>query len=103
RVKRRAYTRGPERRPILDMLMVCIDISAVTFTQRISLATIWRDLTGFIGDGSTCGSNRANEGKLREGNCDTDQPNGGGECTGPRRPGRLLAGATNRTEFPTGR
>src|SRR5262249_1602137 len=29
--------------------------------------------------------------------------NGGGECTGPPRPRRLLAGATNRTEFPTGR
>ena len=30
--KRRAYTRGPGRRPILDMLMVCIDISDVPFT-----------------------------------------------------------------------
>ena len=30
--KRRAYTRGPGRRPILDMLMVSIDISKVTFT-----------------------------------------------------------------------
>ena len=27
RVKRRDYTRGPERPPILDMLMVCIDIA----------------------------------------------------------------------------
>ena len=30
--KRRAYTRGPGRRPILDMLMVRIDISDVRFT-----------------------------------------------------------------------
>ena len=30
--KRRAYTRGPGRRPILDMLMVSIDISEVSFT-----------------------------------------------------------------------
>lgn len=30
--KRRAYTRGPDRRPILEMLMVSIDISDVTFT-----------------------------------------------------------------------
>jgi hypothetical protein len=29
--KRRAYTRGPGRRPILDMLMVSIDISEVSF------------------------------------------------------------------------
>lgn len=29
--KRRAYTRGPNRRPILDMLMVSIDISEVRF------------------------------------------------------------------------
>jgi hypothetical protein len=29
--KRRAYTRGPDRRPILDMLMVSIDISDVRF------------------------------------------------------------------------
>jgi hypothetical protein len=29
--KRRAYTRGPDRRPILDMLMVFIDISDVSF------------------------------------------------------------------------
>jgi hypothetical protein len=29
--KRRAYTRGPDRRPILDMLMVSIDISEVVF------------------------------------------------------------------------
>jgi len=29
--KRRAYTRGPDRRPILEMLMVFIDISDVTF------------------------------------------------------------------------
>ena len=29
--KRRAYTRGPDRRPILDMLMVSIDISEVRF------------------------------------------------------------------------
>lgn len=31
--KRRAYTRGPERRPILDMLMVWIDISEVRFEE----------------------------------------------------------------------
>lgn len=30
--KRPAYTRGPDRRPILDMLMVSIDISDVSFT-----------------------------------------------------------------------
>lgn len=30
--KRRAYTRGPDRKPILDMLMVSIDISDVAFT-----------------------------------------------------------------------
>jgi len=30
--KRRAYTRGPDRRPILDMLMVSIDISDANFT-----------------------------------------------------------------------
>jgi hypothetical protein len=30
--KRRAYTRGPDRRPILDMLMVAIDISDVGFS-----------------------------------------------------------------------
>lgn len=29
--RRRAYTRGPDRRPILDMLMVSIDISDVSF------------------------------------------------------------------------
>src|ERR1700733_8507918 len=29
--KRRAYTRGPDRRPILEMLMVSIDISKVQF------------------------------------------------------------------------
>ena len=29
--KRRAYTRGPDRRPILEMLMVSIDISGVQF------------------------------------------------------------------------
>jgi NAD(P)-dependent dehydrogenase (short-subunit alcohol dehydrogenase family) len=29
--KRRAYTRGPDRRPILEMLMVSIDISDVRF------------------------------------------------------------------------
>jgi hypothetical protein len=29
---RRAYTRGPDRRPITDMLMVSIDFSEVTFT-----------------------------------------------------------------------
>jgi hypothetical protein len=30
--KRRAYTRGPDRRPIADMLMVSIDLSDVTFS-----------------------------------------------------------------------
>jgi len=30
--KRRAYARGPDRRPILDMLMVSIDISDVAFS-----------------------------------------------------------------------
>jgi len=30
--RRRAYTRGPDRRPILDMLMVSIDISEVNFS-----------------------------------------------------------------------
>ena len=30
--KRRAYTRGPDRRPILDMRMVSIDISDVAFS-----------------------------------------------------------------------
>jgi hypothetical protein len=29
--KRRAYTRGPDRRPIGEMLMVSIDISEVQF------------------------------------------------------------------------
>jgi hypothetical protein len=29
--KRRAYTRGPDRRPILDMLMVSIDVTDVSF------------------------------------------------------------------------
>jgi hypothetical protein len=29
-----AYTRGPDRRPILEMLMVSIDISDVSFTLR---------------------------------------------------------------------
>jgi hypothetical protein len=31
--KRRAYTRGPDRRPILDMLMVSIDIRDVAFSK----------------------------------------------------------------------
>jgi hypothetical protein len=30
--KGRGYTRGPDNRPILDMLMVFIDISNVSFT-----------------------------------------------------------------------
>jgi hypothetical protein len=30
--KRRAFTRGPDRRPVREMLMVSIDISDVTFT-----------------------------------------------------------------------
>ena len=30
--RRRAYTRGPDRRPILEMLMVSIDISDVRFS-----------------------------------------------------------------------
>jgi hypothetical protein len=29
--KRRAYTRGPDRRPIMEMLMVAIDFSEVRF------------------------------------------------------------------------
>jgi hypothetical protein len=33
--KRRAYTRGPDRQPILDMLMVSIDISDVTFARKV--------------------------------------------------------------------
>jgi hypothetical protein len=37
--KRRAYTRGPDRRPILEMLMVSIDISDVSFTNRILMDT----------------------------------------------------------------
>jgi hypothetical protein len=32
--KRRAYARGPDRRPIFDMLMVAIDISDVAFTPQ---------------------------------------------------------------------
>src|SRR5215475_3242857 len=32
--KRRAYTRGPDRRPILEMLMVSIDISEVRFDRK---------------------------------------------------------------------
>jgi hypothetical protein len=36
--KRRACTRGPDRRPILDMLMVSIDISNVSFTRVADLA-----------------------------------------------------------------
>ncbi len=30
--RRLAYTRGPDRRPILDMLMVSMDIGEVSFT-----------------------------------------------------------------------
>ena len=37
--RRRAYTRGPDRRPILEMLMVSIDISDVSFTNRILMDT----------------------------------------------------------------
>ncbi len=29
--KRRAYTRGPERRPIKDMLMISLDISEIRY------------------------------------------------------------------------
>jgi hypothetical protein len=32
--RRRAYTRGPDRRPIPEMLMVSIDISEVAFTRK---------------------------------------------------------------------
>jgi hypothetical protein len=32
--KRRAYTRGPDHRPIMEMLMVSIDISEVVFTRK---------------------------------------------------------------------
>jgi hypothetical protein len=31
--KRRAYTRGPDRRPILQMEMVTIDLSDIRFTR----------------------------------------------------------------------
>jgi len=34
--KRRAYTRGPDRRPVLDMRMVSIDISDVRFASTSS-------------------------------------------------------------------
>jgi Thiamine pyrophosphate enzyme, C-terminal TPP binding domain len=37
--KRRAFTRGPDRRPILEMLMVSIDISDVSFTNRTVMET----------------------------------------------------------------
>jgi hypothetical protein len=33
--KRRAYTRGPDRRPITEMLMVSIDISEVRFKSAL--------------------------------------------------------------------
>jgi len=33
--KRRAYTRGPDRRPITEMLMVSIDISEVRFERAL--------------------------------------------------------------------
>jgi hypothetical protein len=33
KAKRRAYTRGPDRRPILEMLMVAIDFSEVQFQK----------------------------------------------------------------------
>jgi hypothetical protein len=36
--KRRAYTRGPDRRPILDMLMVAIDISDIHFSHDPALS-----------------------------------------------------------------
>jgi hypothetical protein len=42
--KRRAYTRGPDRRPILDTLMVSIDISNVSFTRGSGVADIARAL-----------------------------------------------------------
>jgi hypothetical protein len=35
--KRRAYTRGPDRRPILEMLMVSIDITEGGFLNQNSL------------------------------------------------------------------
>jgi hypothetical protein len=31
--RRRAYTRGPDGRPVLDMLMVWIDLSDIRFSQ----------------------------------------------------------------------
>jgi hypothetical protein len=34
--KRRAYARGPDRRPILEMLMVSIDISNVVFSKPVA-------------------------------------------------------------------
>ena len=37
--KRRAYTRGPDRRPVLQMQMVTIDLSDVNFTPRKALQT----------------------------------------------------------------
>jgi hypothetical protein len=40
--KRRAYTRGPDRRPILDMLMVTIDLSEVMFSW---IPGAWAQLT----------------------------------------------------------
>ena len=35
--KRRVCTRGPDRRPILEMLMVLIDISDASFTQSVGV------------------------------------------------------------------
>jgi hypothetical protein len=42
-MKRRAYTRGAGRQPVLDMLMVSIDISDVSFTQDDAPAPVRRD------------------------------------------------------------
>jgi hypothetical protein len=47
--KRRAYTRGPDRRPILDMLMVSIDISDVSFTDEDPICA--RKQRPDVGDG----------------------------------------------------
>jgi len=47
--KRRAYTRGPDRRPILHMLMVSIDISEVGFKSRTSRIGKFMPLSGCHG------------------------------------------------------
>src|SRR5262245_43235562 len=49
-----------------------------TRVSGVSLATIWRDLRGFTGDGGTCGATRAlqgrqSKGKRSHGNANADQ------------------------------